>query len=190
MVLPRTRLLRLLVAVALVTLAAAGLRLSEGDGNDFEAVRGRLGEAVTLEDGTVTARDVRIGTALARDDEVYATTPGLFVVVRLETAATGRTKMQGYDGEVLTATRRYAEYSATSTALVPPGFRSVQDLIFEVDPTSLADLTLDLDPGGVLVAYPEHARIHLGITAANEEAWRAAGRDQVLAPEQSTTGAI
>ena len=34
----------------------------------------------------------------------------------------------------------------------------------------LADITLELDPSELLTAYPEHARIHLGITEDNAEA--------------------
>lgn len=191
MVLQRSRLLRVLVAIALVSLAAVGLRLSEGDEErDFEVVRGVLGETVTLNDGTVTASDVRVGTALSRDDKVYAETPGLFVVVRVESAATRPTTMKGLGSQVLTASRRYEEFSAQRTSLLAPGFRSGQDLVFEVDPADLADLALDLNPGQVLVAYPQHARIHLGITRENAEAWRAAGRDQVLTPSETTTGVI
>ena len=46
MVLRRSRLVRVLVAIALVALAAVGLRLSETD-ESFEVVRGRVGEPVT-----------------------------------------------------------------------------------------------------------------------------------------------
>jgi hypothetical protein len=51
-------------------------------------------------------------------------------------------------------------------------------------------VTLELVPGGIITAYPEHARIHLGITADNAEAWRAAGRDQVVATADQTTRGI
>lgn len=188
MVLRRSRLVRALVAIALVTLAAVGLRLSEGD-EGFEVVRGVRGEPVALNDGIVTATEVRVGTSLSREDEVYAVTPGLFLVVRVEVAATGERKLPGYNARALTGARRYEALRGSSVGNVPPGFSTEQDLVFEVDPAVLADITLELDPTELLTAYPEHARIHLGITEENAEAWRAAGRDQGVEPvDQSSRG--
>ena len=176
--LQRSRLVRILVAVALVSLAAVGLRLSEG--GEFEVVRGVLGTPVPLNDGTVTATEVRIGTSLSREGEVFAVTPGLFLLVRTEVAATGRRKLPSYDARVLTGSRRYDALSRPGLGSVPSGFSATSDLVFEVDPAVLADLTLELAPVELLTAYPEYARIHLGITQDNAEAWRAAGRDQVV----------
>ena len=88
MVLQRSRLVRLLVAIALVALAATGLRLSD-DKDNFEVVRGVLGQPVPINGGTVTASNVRVGTALVRFDKIDARTPGLFVVVQVQVAATG-----------------------------------------------------------------------------------------------------
>ena len=187
--LQRSRLVRILVAIALVALAAAGLRLSEND-EDFEVVRGVIGASVTVNDGTLTATDVRVGTALGREGKVYAETPGLFVVVRTEVAATGRRPLPTYDARVLTGPRRYDALSGSSLGNVAPGFSSTSDLVFEVDPVVLADLTLELVPTEVLTAYAEHARIHLGITKDNAEAWRAAGRDQVVEPADATSRGI
>lgn len=191
MPLQRSRLLRVLVAIGLVTLAAVGLRLSEGaEDTDFEIARGVRGEAVQVNHGTVAVRDVRVGTSLGRNDEVYADTPGLFVVVRVELAATGAGGMAGYNARLLNDDRRYEEFSTDRTIAVPPGFVGETDLVFEVDPGWLADLTLDLDPGEIIVAYPEHVRIHLGITADNAEQWQAAGRDQVVVPQPRSTRGI
>lgn len=188
MVLQRSRLVRVLVAIALVGLAAVGLRLSEG-AQDFEVVRGVLSAPVSLNDGTVTASEVRVGTALGREGEVYAETPGLFVVVRVEVAATGRRELPVYSARLFTGSRRYDAFDGARVGNVPPGFATASDLVFEVDPAQLADLTLELAPSQVLTAYAEHARIHLGITDENAPAWRVAGRDQVLEPvDESSRG--
>ena len=189
MVLRRSRLVRILVAIALVSLAAVGLRLSEGD-EDFEVVRGVIGTPVTLRDGTVTVTEVRVGTALSREGEVYAETPAVFLVVGTEIAATGPRKLPGYNSRVLVGSRRYDSLSGSNIGNVPPGFSSAQDLVFEVDPAVLADLTLELAPTELLTAYPEHARIHLGITEDNADAWRAAGRDQVIETRDQTSRGI
>jgi hypothetical protein len=189
MVLQRSRLVRVLVAIALVALAAVGLRLSEAD-DSFEVVRGVVGEPVPLTDGTVSAADVRVGTALSREGEVYLKTPGLLVVVSVEAAATGNRKLPLYNPRLLAGSRRYDALSGPNVGSVPPGFAATADVVFEVDPAVLADVTLELVPGGILTAYPEHARIHLGITADNAEAWRAAGRDQVVATADQTTRGI
>ena len=79
----RSRLVALLTALACVTVAAAGLRASEA-GPDHEVVRARLGAAAGTQDGEVTVDDVRVGTSLARAGSVTDTTPGLFVVVRVQ----------------------------------------------------------------------------------------------------------
>jgi hypothetical protein len=191
MVLQRSRLIRVLVAVALVALAAVGLRLSEGEEDrNFEVVRGVLGQPVAINDGTVTARAVRVGTSLRRDEEVYAVTEGLFVVVQVEIAATDRTAIPSLDARLLTEERRYDALLGSTAGNVPPGFAAVQDLVFEIDPAALPDLTLELDPTEFITAYPEHARIHLGITADNAEAWRAAGRDQAIAANDQKSRGI
>jgi hypothetical protein len=187
MLLQRSRLLRVLVAIGLVALAAAGLRLSEPAEDDFEVVRGVVGTPVTIEGGTVQARDVRVGTALRRDDQVYATTPGLFVVVRVEVSATGRDEVAGYQSELLTRSRRYAALNGSELGDVAPGFADAEDLVFEVDPAEIDDLTLDLDHREFITAYSERVRIHLGITGANAQAWRDAGRDQVVTPVDRTS---
>ena len=185
----RSRLTRVLVALALVALAAVGLRLSKS-GQDFELVRGVLGTPVVLRDGTVTATEVRVGTALGREGQAYADTPGLFVVVGTEVAATGPRTLPAHTARVLTGSRRYDALSGSDVGNVPPGFSSATDLVFEVDPAVLADLTLELAPAELLTGYPEHARIHLGITGDNADAWRAAGRDQVVEPRDPTSRGI
>jgi hypothetical protein len=189
MVLRRSRLVRVLVAIALVSLAAVGLRLSEGE-EDFEVVRGVLGTPVTLSDGTVNAIEVRVGTALSREGEVFAETPGLFVLVRTEASATGPREVPGYNARALTGSRRYDALSGSNIGNVPPGFSSIQDLVFEVDPAALADLTLELAPAELLSGYPERARIHLGITRDNADAWRAAGQGQVVDTREPTSRGI
>jgi hypothetical protein len=177
----RLALLRLLVAVALVALAAVGLRLSEGqEGQHFQVVRGRVGETVAINGGTATATEVRVGTSLSEQGEMYATTPGLFVVVRVEVAATGPNTLRAQDLRVITKRRRYDSFSAFLTGEAAPGFATAEDEIFEVDPADLADLTLELYPGEVVSGYSQHTRIHLGITRANAEQWRAAGQNQVV----------
>lgn len=179
----RARLFRGLVAIALVALAAAGLRLSEGaTGRAAEVVRGGLGEPVAVNGGTVTANRVRVGTTLVRYDRVEATTTGLFVAVRLEVAATGPAGIRAYDTRLLSGERSYANVGPLALGAVEPGFAEVRDVVFEVDPARIDDLTLELAPGEVLSGYAEQARIHLGITPDNAEQWRAAGRDQTVEP--------
>jgi hypothetical protein len=188
MVLQRFRLVRLLVAVALVSLAAVGLRLSEGRPDqdfetvhqNFKVVRGVLGEPVAIYGGTVTASDVRVGTSLSRRDEVYAKTPGLFLVVRVEVAATGAELIRPVSTRLLTRHRRYDSFSHSSTGQAEPGFVSSVDAIFELDPADLIDLTLELYPLEAISGYTQHTRIHLGITPDNAERWRAAGQNQIV----------
>jgi hypothetical protein len=185
----RSRLVRVLVAIALVALAAVGLRLSETD-EDFEVVRGVVGTPVSLADGTVTAADVRVATALSREGQVFLETPGLFLVVNVEVAATGPRELPSYNARLLAGSRRYDALSGPTVGSVSPGFAATADVVFEVDPAVLTDVTMELAPAGILTAYAEHARIHLGITADNAEAWRAAGRGQVIGTREQTNRGI
>jgi hypothetical protein len=187
----RSGLLRLLVTIALVALAAVGLRLSEmHKDRNFEIVRGVLGEPVAVNGGTITASDVRVGTALSQRDEVYAVTPGLFVVVRVEVAATGPELIRPKDLRVFTKNRRYDDFGNTYTGQAEPGFASSMDAVFEVDPADLADLTLELYQVESVAGYAQHGRIHLGITRGNAEQWRAAGQEQTVETLQLSMRAV
>ena len=143
MVFRRSRLVRLLVAIVLIALAAVGLRLSEGqEDQNFKIVRGILGEPVAIHGGTVTASEVRVGTSLSRRDEVYAVTAGLFVVVRVEVAATGPKVVRPAGLHVLTENRRYDSFGHAITGEAEPGLAAANDAIFEIDSADVADLTL------------------------------------------------
>jgi hypothetical protein len=190
MVLQRSRVIRVLVAVALVALGSVGLRLSEGEDQNFEIVRGMLGEPVVINGGTVTASEVRVGTSLSRGDDVYAETPGLFVVVRVEVAATGAELVRPATMRILTEDRRYDSFASSSTGEAEPGFAASADGIFEVDPADLADLTLELYPLEAVSGYSQHVRIHLGITPGNAEQWRAAGQGQIVEISENSERAL
>ena len=181
MVLQRSRLVRLLVAIALIALAAVGLRLSEGEEDqNFKVVRGILGEPVAIHGGTVTASEVRVGTSLSRRDEVYAVTAGLFVVVRVEVAATGPELVRPAGLQVLTENRRYDSFGHSITGQAEPGLAATDDAIFEIDPADVTDLTLEVYPRETVSGYTQHTRIHLGITPGNAGQWRAAGQNQTV----------
>ena len=182
-------LLRLVVAIALVALAAVGLRLSEDEDN-FEVVRGVLGEPVPIHGGTVTAGDVRVGTALIRFDNVDARTPGLFVVVRVQIAATGTNLIPSPDARMLSGDRRYRSFRPLGAGNTEPGFETSLDAVFEVDPAAIDDLTLELYPVELVSGFTQRVLVHLGVTPGNADQWRAAGKDQVLEPAESTTRGI
>jgi hypothetical protein len=189
MVLQRSRLVRLVVAIALVALAAVGLRLSDDEDN-FEVVRGVLGEPVPIHGGVVTASDVRVGTALLRFDEVEARTAGLFVVVRVQIGATGTKAVSSPDARVLSGDRRYARFRPVGAGITQPGFETSVDAVFEVDPAAIDDLTVELYPVELVSGFTQRVRVHLGITPGNADQWRTAGRDQVLEPAESTVRGI
>ena len=182
-------LLRLLVAITLVALAAVGLRLSEDEDN-VQVVRGVLGEAVPINGGTATAGQVRVGTALARSGKISATTPGLFVVVRVQIAASGTKPLPSFDARVLTGDRRYQSFGLFGTGKTEPGLEASVDAVFEVDPATIDDLTLEVYPFELVSGFSQNVRIHLGITPGNADEWRAAGRDQVIEPAERTVRGI
>ena len=189
MLVQRSSLVQILVAILLVAVAAVGLRLSEDEDN-FEVVRGLVGEAVSISGGTVTASQVRVGTALARSGKISAATPGLFVVVRVQIAASGTKPLPSFDARVLTGDRRYQSFGLFGTGKTEPGLEASVDAVFEVDPTTIDHLTLEVYPFELVSGFTQHVRIHLGITPGNADEWRAAGRDQVIEPAERTVRGI
>ena len=185
----RHALVRLLVAIVLVALAAVGLRLSDNEDN-FQVVRGVLGQTVAVHGGTVTASQVRVGTTLVRSDKVNARTPGLFVVVRVQIAATGIKRLPTFDARVLSGNRRYQSFGLFRTGNTEPGLEASVDAVFEVDPATIDHLTLEVYPFELVSGFTQHVRIHLGITPGNADEWRAAGRDQLIEPAERTIRGI
>jgi len=88
----RPKLVAALITFACVVLATIGLRASE-DPNDFQLLRGTLGETVALNEGEVVVDDLQVGNALLTNGDISATTPGMFVVVSLTVSAPGRDRL-------------------------------------------------------------------------------------------------
>lgn len=174
----RSKLMGVLIAVALVVLSAIGLRLSDPAQKTFEVIDGVIGKPVKINNGEVTVTQVRVGTVVKQYGEVQDGTAGMFVAVSVTGAATGPKPLR-LDTQLLSKQIRYRSYSITNVA-ANPGFEISTDAIFEVDPAHIDDLTLEMWPGEILSAYQEHARIKLGITAANAEQWQAVAKGQEL----------
>ena len=183
MAVTRTRLIRIVAAIAMVAVAAVGLRLSE-DTQEFEVVAGTLGVPVEIEDGVITATQVRVGVATARLDEVRDRSDGMFVLVSVQTTATGPETLTLANASLLSGNRSYGSFGVGGSASAAPGFTGYTDLLFEVDPAQIDDLTLEIGRRELLSGYSQRVRLHLGITPDNADQWRAAARDQILEPAQ------
>jgi len=181
MAVTRIRLIRIVAAIALVAVAAVGLRLSE-DTREFQVVAGALGEPVEIEDGVITATQVRVGVATARLDEIRDRTDGMFVLISVQTTATGPQTLRLANASLLSGSRSYGSFGVGGSAAAEPGFTGFTDLLFEVDPAQIDDLTLEIGRRELLSGYSQRVRLHLGITPDNAEQWRGAARDQVLEP--------
>lgn len=162
----RSRLWTALVTLCCIALAAAAIRASEPD-DKFQVIRGSLGAPSELNGGTVTVDRLRVGHALSEDGLDSARTAGMFVVVRVTAAAPGQRAIEVSESQVASEDRIYHPYFGLASVHAQPGFRSAADLVFEVDPVRIADLTLELWQTEVFVGYPQHVRVPLGITAAN-----------------------
>ena len=180
----RTGVIGVVLAIVMVTVAAVGLRLSEiGVGNDqnraYEVIRGQLGRPVAIDGGTVEVTKVRVGTAYLESGDPKPS-PGMMVVVTVSTSNAGKVKLQLANLALLTADRSYDGFPTTSGPTVDPGFVQTDDLAFEVDPSQIDDLTLQLYHSEVVTGYVARAQIHLGITPGNADAWRAAAKNQTV----------
>jgi hypothetical protein len=184
------RVLSWVVAIGLVALAGVGLRLSEaGAEADAQVVTGVLGQPVRVNDGEITVTEVRVGTSLKSFGDVDRS-PSMFVVIRTLAAATGSKDLNLSESTLTSGDATYESYSSFSGVRSDPGFRTTNDLVFEVDPTRINDLALQLSSLEIVSGYQQHVRIHLGITAGNADQWRAAAKDQVVEAEPSTSEGI
>ncbi len=187
----RSKLVALVAAVVCVAVAAAALRTAEA-APPYEIVRGTIGTAVAVEDGELTVGDVRVATQLTREGTITDTTPGMFVVVGLTAAATGRESLSRSDARLLArGDRVYTDYGGNATVSAAPGFEERLDLVFEVDSASIDDLTLEIWRSEIIHGYQQRLQVHLGITPDNAVQWRDAGLGQAVEPNPyGTTRAL
>jgi hypothetical protein len=185
----RTKLAGVLAAIALIALAAVGLRLSEPE-EKFHVIGGALGETIKINDGEVTVAQVRVGTFLSEYDRIEDRTPGMFVAITMTGAATGPKDLKLTETRLLSNQVRYDSYESLGGLIASPGFQTSVDEVFEVDPAQIDDLTLEMWPSESISGYQEHVRIKLGITPDNAEQWRAAAKDRGIDVSQETTRAI
>lgn len=191
MMLRRSRLVALVTALLCVALAAAALRTAEA-APPYEVVRGTVGVPVAVEDGEITVGTVRVAVQLTSEGTVTDTTPGMFVVVSVTATATGRETFRRSDVRLLArGDRVYGHYGLNGTVVAAPGFEQRLDLVFEVDPASIDDLTLEIWQAELIHGYQQRLQVPLGITSGNAAAWRAAGADQAVEPDaEGTTRAV
>jgi hypothetical protein len=114
----------------------------------------------------------------------------VILAVYLQIAATGTKLIRPPDARVLSGDRHYEAFRALGAGNAQPGLEVAVDAVFEVDPAAIDHLTLELYPVELLSGYTQRTRIHLGITPGNADQWRAAARDQVLEPAESTVRGI
>lgn len=184
----RDRLVGVVVALACLAFSAVGLAVNEVP--EVAWVDGVRGEPVSIARAQVLVGDVQVGTRLVDDGAVRAETTGMFVSVTTTLSVPGSQRTTINRGRLVTAERSYDAWSGV-TLVADPGFTTTADLVFEVDPAQLDDLTLEIWPAGVVRAVDQRARIHLGITTANAAQWRAAGQGRSLQPDRyGTTEAL
>lgn len=180
----RTKVSAVLLALLCVGVMAAALRVSESRG-DYQIRQGHAGERIEIRGGELSADRVRVATALGREGEITAETKGMFVVVEIRLAATKNRAVSLTSPQLLTRDgRTYVPYTSSFLKAVS-GFQITNDVVFEVDPAHIDDLTLMLWEAEVVFQYPQRTRIHLGITPDNADQWRQAGRDQTVEPRRS-----
>ena len=185
----RSKRIPVLLAVALVGLSAAGLRLSEPEEKPFEAVTGVVGEPVKINNGEVTVTRIRVGDAIRQYGEIRDQTAGMFVAVTVTGAATGPKPLELQKVRLLSGEVSYEGFELSAGFTAQPGFQTSVESVFEVDPGQIDDLTLELRSNEIISGYQQRVRIGLGVTPAIAAQWRAAS-EGVLEPATDTTRAI
>lgn len=174
----RDKLIGIVVALACLAFSAIGLKVY--DNPSYMYVDGQRGQTITLERAEVTVGDVQVGSRLVEDGEVKAETTGMFVVVSTTLAVPGPDRVSLNRAQLITADRTYDSWSYTNTLAADPGFQVQDQLVFEVDPAQIDDLTMEIWSQSIVYGFYARARIHLGITPDNADRWRQAARDRDL----------
>jgi hypothetical protein len=181
----RSRVVGIVLAILLVTLAAVGHRLSDPGASEEYAssdlVRAPLDVATSYQSGRVLVSDVRVASEVTEGDDGFRT-QGLFVVVHLAVQAPGRDEVTVSGSRLLSGggTTYLPAFSRGSITKAEPGFETGRDLVFEVDPARIDDLTLELWDQGLTYRYFDRTQTPLGITAANADRWREAGTGRTV----------
>ena len=180
----RDKLTGVVVALACLAFSAVGMKVY--DAPEFMYVDGIRNETVTIEQSDLTVSDVAVGTRLVDDGEVKAETKGMFVAVTATLATPGSQKSTMNHSQLITQSRTYSSWSGVLLS-ADPGFADTEQLIFEVDPAQIDDLTLEIWSSGVVHGFYARGRIHLGITPENAEQWRQAAPGREIPYEISGT---
>jgi len=186
---PNSKSVGVLAAITLVAVSAIGLRLSDPEEQQFQVINGVVGQPVKVNDGEVTVTQVRSGTVLRQFGQVQDSTDGMFMAITVTGAATGPKPLELNAARLLAGDIRYEGYQMSSGVNAEPGFETTVDVVFEVAPEQIDDLTLEIGSNEVLHGYQQRARIKLGITPANADQWRAAANG-LIEPATAMTRAI
>jgi hypothetical protein len=178
-----------LAAIALVAISSIGLRLSDPEEQRFQVVNGVVGEPVKVNNGEVTVTQLRVGTILKQFGQIQDGTDGMFMVIRVTGAATGPKPLELNAARLLSGDFRYEGYQSSSGVHAEPGFETSVDVVFEVAPAYIDDLTLEIGSNEILRGYQQRVRIKLGITPANAEQWRTTAKG-LIEPMTATNRAI
>lgn len=187
----RARLASVVLAILLVTVAAIGQRLSDPD-SDYQLLRAPLDQATPYDGGEVRVSDVRVASTITDGDDRYET-QGLFVVLNVAVRATGRDGVGAQNSRLLAqgGVTYLPAFALGAGVRADPGFETSRDVVYEVDPDRIADLTLELWDSGLVYRYYQRTQTPLGITAANAGRWAAAGAGQTLpVPSGDVTTAL
>jgi hypothetical protein len=174
-----SRLTSLALAVACVAVSTVGVRLTDRE-HDMEIIRGRVGQSLHVRGGEVQVTDVRFGSALAERGEVTDHTNGMFVVVTFQVSNTSNEDLRLTESKLLSHDITYSRFGIGDGPTVEPGFRILSDVAYEVDPSQIDDLTVDLYQPELIGGYAQHVRVSLGVTAATAEHLRASGGGTVV----------
>jgi hypothetical protein len=178
-----------LAAIALVAVSSMGMRLSDPEEQKFQEINGVVGQPVKINNGEVTVTQLRVGTILKQFGQIKDRTDGMFLVIRVTGVSAGPKPLELEAARLLSGDFRYEAYQTISGVSAAPGFQTTVDVVFEVAPAHIDDLTLEIGSNEIFRGYQQRAHIKLGITPANAEQWRATAKG-LIEPMITTNRAI
>lgn len=182
----RSRVLAALVALACIVVAAAGLKLSEPDPGFVDTLT-VVGATIELNGGEFTVTKIRAASNLKVQSAETAKTSNLFLVVTAQLAAP-RLKTSLGSATLVRGGLTYKDYLG-ATLSPAPGYVSTADFVFEVDPSRLTGLELQIAQGEIIHGIEARGVVDLGITKANAGRLQA-GRGRTLTVQQYPTSAV
>lgn len=184
------RVWSVLFAIVCIVVSAAVFKFSDGLGGDYYKEHGRIGEPLQVNDSVVTVEDLSTGEYIADNDGDRTTqTPGIYVAVQVLVQCPNRCDDPVSRGVLHAGDREYQDWTNNLLIKPTPGYQTKNRLIFEIDPSDLGEMVLEVSQTEIISGYQQHGWIDLE-TAADAARLRTEAKGKAITTFYSETEVI